>query len=215
MSILEGLQKRCSNKEFLECLVLEIKRHGSKMQRVLSRHKRIKVEALNKKLENLKIDYTANGNEILKVEKVLQVFLDTDLRERMLEYKIFECLNAEKATPLLVSLAKKSGKGDSLDNIKNNDGVVFDNSEERQEFIREYFANLYKRDDFVHGSIKEFLGPDICNHPTVRLSKLTAQERQDLDNPLAIIELDKALNNANMRSAWGIDGYSYRFIREF
>jgi hypothetical protein len=128
LDTLESFQKRCSNKEFFECLVLEIKRHGSNMQRILSRHKRIKVDALNTKLDHLKLDYTVNSNEILRVEKVLQVLLDDDLRERMLEYKIFECLNAEKATPLLVSLAKRSGKRDSLENIKNKDGMEFDNS---------------------------------------------------------------------------------------
>jgi hypothetical protein len=43
-------------------------------------------------------------------------------------------------------------------------------------------------------------------------SKLTEFERREFDSPLEIHELDAALKKANLRSAPGIDGYSYRFI---
>ncbi len=46
-------------------------------------------------------------------------------------------------------------------------------------------------------------------------SKLTDAERTDLDGPLVINELDDALKKANLRSAPGIDSYSYRFISKF
>ncbi len=46
-------------------------------------------------------------------------------------------------------------------------------------------------------------------------SKLTDFEREELDKPLEISELDNALKNANMRSAPGLDGFSYRFIHKF
>jgi hypothetical protein len=40
-------------------------------------------------------------------------------------------------------------------------------------------------------------------------------EVTELDAPLDITELDKSLKLSNMRSAPGIDGFSYRFISEF
>ena len=49
----------------------------------------------------------------------------------------------------------------------------------------------------------------------VRASKLTAQEKDELDSPLSIEELDRSLKKVNMKSAPGIDGYSYRFITKF
>ncbi len=67
----------------------------------------------------------------------------------------------------------------------------------------------------MQGEIEDFLGPAICMHPLVVGSKLTEVERAELDRPLQMCELDKALASANMRSAPGIDGYSNRFIREF
>ncbi len=56
--------------------------------------------------------------------------------------------------------------------------------------------------------------PDIATHPTVLGSKLTQTEQERLDTPLAIEELDKALKEANQKSAPGIDGFSYKFITE-
>ncbi len=77
--------------------------------------------------------------------------------------------------------------------------------EDWHEYIRHYFSNLYKLDPLVEGSIEDFLGPKICNHPTVTASKLSETERAELGLPLQIDELDKALEKANMRSAPGID----------
>jgi hypothetical protein len=77
------------------------------MQRILAKHKKIKIEKMNDKLNTLKTDYIFNSAEICQVENKLNIFLDTDLRERVKDFKILECLNREKITPLLVSLAKK------------------------------------------------------------------------------------------------------------
>jgi hypothetical protein len=99
--------------------------------------------------------------------------------------------------------------------IRDPDGNNFLNQTDRNGYIREYYANLYKKDCWVGGEIKEFLGPDISNHPLVLASKLSEQEKEELDAPLSLDELDKSLLKANLRSAPGIDGYSYRFIKKF
>jgi hypothetical protein len=46
-------------------------------------------------------------------------------------------------------------------------------------------------------------------------SKLKDNERIKLDRPLCVEELDKALDKANVKSAPGVDGFSYRFIKNF
>jgi hypothetical protein len=59
------------------------------------------------------------------------------------------------------------------------------------------------------------LGPDICAHPVVSGSKLTEAECAQLDAPLRVEELDVALIKANVKSALGVDGISYRYIVRF
>ncbi len=170
---------------------------------------------LEDRLAFLKKDYNANSGTIAEVESEIKVIRDCDLRERIRDIKIFECLNAEKATPLFVSLSKKSQKKENLDCIVDNNGNAFNSPSDRNKFMEQFYTGLYRQDDEVQGDIDTFLGPTISRHPIVLESKLTDAEREELDKPLQLCELDKALQQANMRSAPGIDGYSYRFIREF
>jgi hypothetical protein len=62
---------------------------------------------------------------------------------------------------------------------------------------------------------EDFLGPDIINHPIVSDSKLSKHEKLELDRPLSIAELDTALQQANIRSAPGLDGLNMNFIVKF
>jgi hypothetical protein len=61
--------------------------------------------------------------------------------------------------------------------------------------------------------IEDFLGEEILSHPIVNNSKLTLQEKTDLDSPLTIGELDESLNNCNLKSAPGADGFSNKLIK--
>ena len=74
---------------------------------------------------------------------------------------------------------------------------------------------MFRKDETVEGEIEDFLGPDACANPLVTGSKLTEAERELLDAPLRIEELDVLLNKANVKSAPGIDGISYRYIIRF
>ncbi len=214
LNFLYSLEKRCSNAVFFENLVLETKKRGSKMQKTLNRLKRLGTKTLELRLENLKKDYAVNAEEICNIENQLKLARECELRERTSDMKVFEYLNAEKVTPVLLDLAKRGTGDDRLDSIRQENGLDFETDKERGNYIREYFMKLYRRDTWVGGTIEEFLGPDIATHPTVLGSKLTQTEQERLDTPLAIEELDKALKEANQKSAPGIDGFSYRFITE-
>jgi hypothetical protein len=63
--------------------------------------------------------------------------------------------------------------------------------------------------------IEKFLGPEICQNPVVLNSKLDQDEKDNLDQPLRIGELDEAVKTLNLRSAPGVDGVSNRFIVKF
>jgi exonuclease III len=215
LEILSTLSKRCNDIEFFLALTTKVKKNASKTQRILAKHKSLRISKLAESLNQLKSDYSMNSISIAEIETEIKVIRDCDLRDRIKDIKIFECLNAEKATPLMVSLAKKTHSKDSLDCIVDGNGNGFELADDRNKFIESFYTDLYKRDTNVQGEIEDFLGPAICMHPTVVGSKLTEMERAELDRPLQMCEMDKALTSANMRSAPGIDGYSNRFIREF
>jgi hypothetical protein len=107
LETLERVAKGCSHSVFFTALTDEVRNAGSKTQKYLSRLNKCYEQALSKKLLVLKDDYVSNRDAIADIENTLKIRLDNNLREKIKDIKIFECLNAEKATPLLLDLAKK------------------------------------------------------------------------------------------------------------
>jgi hypothetical protein len=60
--------------------------------------------------------------------------------------------------------------------------------------------------------IEDFLGPEICNSNIVRDSKLTQGEKNWLDRPLTMAELDISVKKGKTRSASGSDGFTNQLI---
>jgi hypothetical protein len=131
--------------------------------------------------------------------------------------RIFECINAEKPTPIFMSLARCRSTAKKLSSIKRDDGTPYDSPEQQIEGIVSYYENLYKKPAHERvnydGCIHDFLGPDIVNSRIVQGSLLTENEKTELDRPLTIEELDKSMEKANFKSAPGIDGISNNFLR--
>ncbi len=130
----------------------------------------------------------------------------------------FEYLNDEKITPYYVSLAKCNNATATTDSICNDDGTPFNEAAERNEYVRNFYANLYKilqgQEPAAEGCIEEFLGPEICNSAIVRDSKIPLNKRNELELPVTIEELDVSAAQGN-RSAAGMDGWSNCFIKKF
>jgi hypothetical protein len=99
------------------------------------------------------------------------------------------------------------------------DGAMFDSTLRQKNYIREYFANSYKKPahepENLNGCIENFLGPEILNHPLTLNLKLNEAERNRLDRDISGEELDESLEGANLSSAAGIDGLSTKFIKRF
>jgi exonuclease III len=190
LATLERMAKGCVHSIFFTALIGEVRNAGSRTQKYLSRLNKCYEQALSKNLLLLKDDYAGNREAIADIENILKIRSDNTLREKIKDIKIFECLNAEKATPLLLDLAKKSGAGESLDTIRDENGDAFESELERNSYILNYYTDLYKADVNVVGSIEDFLGPTICAKTTVRESKLTNYERSELDKQLDITVRD-------------------------
>ncbi len=136
---------------------------------------------LIKDLNELKANYEENANEILTLENILNEIVHKNVQAKVKSMKIFECLNAEKPTPMFLNLAKKTKSNQKLENIKKSDGTPFASEQERNEYIVTYYSTLYKKpeDERIDYSncIETFLGADICESRLVNNSKLTVEEK--------------------------------------
>jgi hypothetical protein len=162
---------------------------------------------------------SSTGNEVaetlLRYERELNNILNLELRCLISNKRIFENLTHEKPTRRFHDLAHNIGKGDSLNRVTNDDGMLFANATDLENYLTNFYAKLYRKDPEVSGSIEDFRGPDICNHPVVRNSKLMPEQVAELETDLTFEEIHKAMNESNAKSAPGMDGYSGKFIKKF
>jgi hypothetical protein len=166
-------------------------------------------------LDTLYVNYSQNAKEISEIEIKIRTINDFEIRHKMSEKRIFENLNHERPSKSFLDIAKVIQKNDDISKILNDDNAAFATDSDRDDFITNFYSDLYRKDEGVGGSIEDFLGQEICAHPLVRDSKLTEAEKMSLEADLTMDELTKALGESNMRSAPGIDGYSNRFINKF
>jgi hypothetical protein len=197
METIEKLKKKCTHSRFFEVLVEQTKKMGMRAQKKLSYNEYVRKSEIRSRIDNLKKNYTANQTRIFDLERDLGRIIDNELRDRMMDLKIFDCLHAEKATSHFLNLAKKTSRGESLEKVRKPDGTDFESENERSDYITNFYSSLYRKDETVEGEIENFLGPAACSHPLVTGSKLTEAEREALDAPLRIEELDISLNKAN------------------
>jgi Reverse transcriptase (RNA-dependent DNA polymerase) len=131
---------------------------------------------------------------------------------------IFDRLTSEKMTPYFLKLAKVSKKTESTSSIKKHCGSDFETLNDNREFISNFYEDLYKKPanerNVNQDDIANFLG-DVAAEPEVQNSKITNAEKTLLDAEISLPELDFAVNQSKKRTAPGIDGFSYTFIRTF
>ncbi len=220
----DGLQqypRNCDDDVFFEKLIDITSKAAFKMQKLSSEAENFVRKNLLKKLWELKHN-NVNGperqNEIQEVEKKLNDMDEKINDDKVENYLEFSILDGEKITPHFLRIAETLNS-DSLEKIRRLDGAHFDSNKEREAHIVNFYRDLYSLPadmpaDFTN-CIEEFLGPDICQNPLVVNSKLDENERELLERPLSIAELDESVNSLNLRSAPGIDGVSNKFIFKF
>jgi Reverse transcriptase (RNA-dependent DNA polymerase) len=96
-------------------------------------------------------------------------------------------------------------------------GTEFPTGTERETYVTNFYSDLYKtRSNGVlpENCIEEFLGT-AGDHEAVINSKLSNDEKAELDSELSINELDEAVKQIKMNSSPGIDGISNKFIKKF
>jgi hypothetical protein len=116
-----------------------------------------------------------------------------------------------------MSIAKQSYTETLLSDIRNINGTDFNYCNERENYITNYFPDLYKHRDnnnIGEGSILEFFG-EVVDQPDVLSFKLSENEKADLERPLSLAELDTSAKKGKLNTAPGIDGMTNKFILHF
>ena len=176
-----------------------------------------KKASLNSQINSLRDDFLINSARISDLQAELNALTDLEVREKIKSMKLFEGLHSEKPSPMFLSLAKNRNLG-KLSQLRRDNGENFASSEECAEHIVSFYEKLYKispdeEQDFTN-IIKNFLGEDIASSRLETNSKLTQAERDSLESPLTLEDLDKSLKKANFRFAPGSDGFSNNLIKK-
>jgi hypothetical protein len=208
----------CDPDIFLEVLMGNIRNSVLSFQAWVQKIKNARANFLIGNLNRLKIHYNDNIDCIAGMEAELTRLRDEDLSSTLREIKIFEHLHNEKPSPLFLTLIRNRNL-ENLQCIRKEDGSLLSTEEDREKYIREFFEDIYTNKNTssqinYDNCISDFLGNEIINHPVVQNSRLTVQEREMLDLPLTVAELDESINNCNLRSAAGADGYSNKLIKK-
>ncbi len=213
------LQLNCDYDVFLEVLLSNIKGAVISFQTWSRKVDNARKSKLIKEIASMRGDFILNADLIHEKEKALSELIEIETIAKVRQMKLFDCLNSEKPTPMFLSLARVSNSDKKLASIFKPDGNNFIDNIARNEYIVNYFKNVYERDrnepENFSGCIERFLGNNVLASPMVRNSKLTETEKIDLDSPLTIQELDKSVEQSNLKSAPGIDWISGHFLKEF
>ena len=214
---LGGSEKRCNPSVFFEALCEAVFVAGCGAQKHLSRMVYLKQKKLVEEKNQLSVNFEDNHLEIFKIEKELTAIKETQIRDQMADMKVFEHLNAERASQHFLDLAKATKNEAELSDIRDAEGNVILEAKMLQDHITNFYRSLYRLDsgEPLQGEIHEFLGEEILHHPVVQGSILKEHEKLNLDQDLEILELDKSLDESNTKSAPGPDGFSYKFISAF
>jgi hypothetical protein len=132
---------------FMEVLMNNVRNQVISHQSFMLKTAKSKRKSLLERIKNLQNDPLQNFDEIAELENFLNKAMDRELRHELEKLSGFEAVNSEKITPYFLSLAKSTKSKAKMSDIKNGDGNPFPNSEEMKKFVRDYYLNLYKKDE--------------------------------------------------------------------
>jgi len=154
-----------------------------------------------------------------ELESVLTNSRDMKLDNQLKKFSVYEHLNEEKITPSFLRLARTGNTEKDLASIVDADGNPFENSRSRNQYIRNYYADVYREREpekrVTVADIREFLGQDVLHTPQVRNAILSDEEKLSLETEISLQELDAALKDCRTNSAGGNDGINYGFLKKF
>ena len=171
---------------------------------------------INLQLNKLKNDENALACEVYDLEARLNEYYDEINLINCQKEKNWNLFHLERPTRNYCNLTKGSNKLSSLDNIKNTldptNKKDFESAQERNDYIKSYFQNIYSSNGPRTTNIEQFLGDQIITGNYVRNKILSEDEKISIEGNLSVAELSESLSKANLGSAAGCDGWSYKAI---
>ena len=211
------LNLTCDHNIFLEVLMGSIKNAVISFQSWAWKLATVKKSQLVGQINLLRCDFLINSQRISELQTELNELVNSEIIEKVRAMKLFEGLHSEKPSPLFLSLARNRN-AEKMSQINDANGQKFSSDALKTEFVVSFFEKLYKKPEHETvpdaNVIEDFLGPYICNSDIVQNSKLSEEERNSLEQPLTLAELDNSLKTANFRSASGLDGFSNNMIKK-
>ena len=122
LSRLGSLPKNCEPSRFFEVISEQTRVHGIKAQKILSHLNGINKKRLILQIETLGQDFAANGDLIIETERLLGRLVDTELRDKLEDYKVYEILHAECSSPHFLDICKKTVQTDNISDICDENG---------------------------------------------------------------------------------------------
>ncbi len=117
----------------------------------------------------------------MEKEKALSDIIDQETTAKVRNIKIFDCLNAEKPSPMLFNLARVSNSNKKLSTICKPTGEPCETDLQRNDYIALYTEDIYRKDstepENFPGCVEKFLGDEIVANSIVQNSSLTEPER--------------------------------------
>ena len=169
-------------------------------------------------LQNMNLDINSNLylEQLYLEQKILNFDDDLNLRN-CARTKLWHSMNFEKPTRSFCTLAKAQKGNDSLNQLKKRDeqGVIvdYDNDEERNSDICDFFKGIYSKVPEKSLNLEEFLTPEIMNSDYVQSKKLSNLDSERDNVPITHYELTKALEETKIGSSPGLDGFTYAVLK--
>ena len=91
----------------------------------------------------LRDDFLVNSDAISALQEELNRLVELEIREKIVNMKLFEGLHSEKPSPIFLALAKNQNAG-NLSLMKDETGSDFNSLAEQGEYIASYYENLYR-----------------------------------------------------------------------
>jgi hypothetical protein len=215
---LESFERQVSPDVYFELLIENVRVDLLNLQKHIKTVESAKRNEWIRELVLLKrTGYEVHLDRIVELEKMLNDASEKLISDRLDSYIKSDVLNSEKMTPRFLKIAEKNVES-NLASICKNDGSPFQNSTERGEHIANFHCDLYKNPPNTpvnfDNCVENFLG-NLVDHPAIANRKLTEEEKTRLEADLTVEELDIAMENCNLRSAPGMDGFNNKVIKKF
>jgi len=204
----------CSISTFYEVLLNEYKNRIIALQGGLDRDSRYKREWL---LSRRRVYAEIYGKDSVQYRESEEDILQHDsdrLKDDTSKYMQFLRENNEKPTRKFCKLGKNTSTVDDIRQIQRPEVGEFRTDDERAEYVRSFYANLYKKKIDRIIEIENFFTGDEWTRVREEGRKLDDNIKQSLEGVITVEELKKSMSSSNLSSCPGWDGISYKCLNK-